>query len=303
MEYSVNEEGVEALRTMSRRTDEAVTALVQLTAGLQNFADNYRDTLGPHKSELNQTLAGIYTAIKEGAAPAKEVSGILKDIADDYEEIIANDPFGGGCSGASVGASGGGMGAGGAVMGASSGGSTSQSDSQLKTAVMNAGLEWSNSLSEDESNAINGYTGSTYENINAVLRGIEKSFDPGNRKDAKLIHRSLGRASFPCDCTVYRGVPSRALGGIANKSDSEIVGSFFQDAGFMSTSLDRERAFDRDTLIEIQVPKGSHGAYLGYSSHFGHAESEVLFDCGQKMRITGARRESGKRIISAILLK
>ncbi len=106
MEYAVNQEGVDALRSMSRRTDEAIESLYKLTSELQGFAGNYEDTLGPHKASLNGALRGVYIAIKEGAAPAEEVSGILREIAGDYEEIIASDPFGGaGTSGVASGVS------------------------------------------------------------------------------------------------------------------------------------------------------------------------------------------------------
>lgn len=51
-------------------------------------------------------------------------------------------------------------------------------------------------------------------------------------------------------------------------------------------------------LLEIEVPKGSHGAYVGDISAAGHYESEVLFDAGQKMRIISVRYDrNGRRII------
>lgn len=56
-------------------------------------------------------------------------------------------------------------------------------------------------------------------------------------------------------------------------------------------------------LLEIDVPKGAHGAYVGDISAAGHYESEVLFDAEQPMRITGVRRdEHGRRIISVRIM-
>lgn len=85
--------------------------------------------------------------------------------------------------------------------------------------------------------------------------------------------------------------------------DSMLVGKTFTDYGFMSTSLDRNSAFGGDMLLEIDAPKGSHGAYVGDISSAGHYESEVLFDARQQMRITGVRRdENGRRIVSVRIM-
>lgn len=66
--------------------------------------------------------------------------------------------------------------------------------------------------------------------------------------------------------------------------DNMLVGKVFTDYGFMSTSLDRNSVLgNKDMLLEIDVPKGAHGAYVGYISSAGHYESEVLFDAVQRM--------------------
>lgn len=154
-----------------------------------------------------------------------------------------------------------------------------------------------------EKKAVHDYTGIAYGNINATLRGIDKQFDEGNRECAVSLHEALGRASIPSECKVYRGVSSKALGKLKFLPDSMLAGKIISDDGFMSTSLDSESAFGGDLLLEIDVPKGSRGAYVGYISSAGHYESEVLFDAGQIMRITGARRDSnGRRIISVMIM-
>lgn len=140
-------------------------------------------------------------------------------------------------------------------------------------------------------------------NINATLRGVEKQFDKGNYECAVALHDALGRASIPSDCKVYRGVSSKALGGLRLLPDSMLTGKTFRDKGFMSTSLEQGNAFGGDLLLEIDVPKGSHGAYVGHISSAGHYESEVLFDAGQVMQITGTRKDSnGRRIISVRIM-
>lgn len=165
------------------------------------------------------------------------------------------------------------------------------------------GREWAASLSQEQKGAIHSYTGAAYSNINARLRGLEKSFDPGNLECAQKIHQVLSSASIPNDCIVYRGVSSKALGMLRMLPDSMLVKKTFTDHGFMSTSLDRNSAFGGDMLLEIEAPKGSHGAYVGDISSAGHYESEVLFDAGQQMRIKAVRRdENGRRIVSVRIM-
>lgn len=42
-------------------------------------------------------------------------------------------------------------------------------------------------MSDKEREAFQKYTGTAYVNINATLRGIDKSFDVGNRENAKIF--------------------------------------------------------------------------------------------------------------------
>ena len=166
-----------------------------------------------------------------------------------------------------------------------------------------AGKEWSDNLSLSERSAIRDYTGTSYVNINAVLRGLESDFDVGNHERASLIHSALSQSSIPQSCTVYRGASLSSLGNYANTSDEELIGNIISDDGFMSTSLDREDAFGGEVRYEISVPEGADGAYVGYLSHAQHYESEVLFDYGQMLQITDVRRDMfGNRTIVARML-
>jgi len=166
-----------------------------------------------------------------------------------------------------------------------------------------AGKEWSDSLSPSERSAVRDYTGTSYVNINAVLRGLEADFDTGNHERASLIHSALSRSNIPQSCTVYRGSSSRSLGSYSNARDDELIGRYITENGFMSTSLNREDAFGGEIRYEITVPEGANGAYVGYLSHAAHYESEVLFDYGQTMQITDVRYDHfGNRIIVAQLI-
>ena len=96
---------------------------------------------------------------------------------------------------------------------------------------------------------------------------------------------------------------STALGPLEKLSDQELIGAVFTDNGFMSTSLAQEDAFGGAVQLEIEVPKGAKGAYVGYISQQGHAESEVLFDMGQYIKILGVNRDQyGNRKIHARMM-
>ena len=166
-----------------------------------------------------------------------------------------------------------------------------------------AGEQWANSLSKEQYAALSAYTGSAYVNINETLRGISLSFQDGYKEKAILIHQALSACSLPESCTVYRGASNVALGALQNVPDHQLVGSFFSDNGFMSTSLNSEDSFGGDIKLVISVPAGAKGAYVGYLSQLGHSESEVLFDMGSVMQITKVDRDkNGQRVIYAQMM-
>ena len=151
--------------------------------------------------------------------------------------------------------------------------------------------------------AFQKYTGTAYVNINATLRGIDKSFDVGNRENAKNLHAVLENASLPCESTVYRGMSSNALGKLKKLSDKELIGKVFLDKGFMSTSLESNSAFGGDVILEIHAPAGTHGLYVGHISAAGHYEEEVLFDMNQSMRIDFVTRDKfGRRLLKVTII-
>ena len=169
--------------------------------------------------------------------------------------------------------------------------------------VVAAGKLWSESLPPEQRAAVSDYTGIAYGNINATLRGISTSFVPGYREKAILIHQALSASRIPQPCTVYRGALAAALGVLQNAPDTQLVGSFFSDSGFMSTSINAEDSFGGEIKLVIEVPQGARGAYVGYLSQMDHSESEVLFDAGAVMKITAVEKtDTGKRLIHARML-
>lgn len=189
----------------------------------------------------------------------------------------------------------------GAVAGAPSGATAIPANPVLS--VKEAGKQWTDSLSKEQYAALSAYTGSAYVNINATLRGISPSFQDGYKEKAILIHQALSASSIPQACTVYRGASAAALGSLQNVPDDQLVGSYFSDNGFMSTSINSEDSFGGEIKLVIDVPAGAKGAYVGYLSQLGHSESEVLFDMGSVMQITKVERNgNGQRVIHARMM-
>lgn len=126
------------------------------------------------------------------------------------------------------------------------------------------------------------------------------TFSIENSQRAIEMHEALQRTSISCDCVVYRGMSSKAFGPYEKCSDNELIGCCIREPGFMSTSIKKEDAFRGNVLLELTVPKGELGAYVGYISGMGHSESEVLFDAGRRYRITNVKYDmDGRRIVCA----
>lgn len=162
--------------------------------------------------------------------------------------------------------------------------------------------EWIGSLSRSEIAAINDYTGEMppyYKNINSVLRKKATDFDQGNEERSKSIHSALQKAKLPSDIKVYRGISAEALNELNFSSDNELIGDFYLDRGFISTSLGRTSAFQKDVMLELSLPAGCPAASIEKISKAGGYEQEVLIDRGRLFKITGVRYEDGQRIISA----
>lgn len=95
MKYAVNEEGVQAMQTMANAVTEAVEEVRTLTTNVQSSADEYNDTLGPHKASLDSALEEINSSINQASEPANSVAEKLNEVAEAYQEIIGNDRIAG----------------------------------------------------------------------------------------------------------------------------------------------------------------------------------------------------------------
>ncbi|HEX9061422.1 MAG TPA: ADP-ribosyltransferase, partial [Clostridia bacterium] len=139
---------------------------------------------------------------------------------------------------------------------------------------------WKNALSASEKSAITAYTGDEcYQNINAVLRGLESEYEGNNAEIVQELSQALSKSSIPQNITLYRGASKAMLGNLQNLPPEELVGEVISDKAFMSTSLVPAGAFNGDLTLIIEAPSGAEGAYIGNMSYYP-GEAEVLLNKG-----------------------
>ncbi len=89
--YAVNENGVNALRELARHIYGSSEHLRIACDDVETAMDDYPDTLGPHASELAKAIEFLRITIIESSKPCDEISSLLLELAEDYEDIIEND--------------------------------------------------------------------------------------------------------------------------------------------------------------------------------------------------------------------
>ena len=161
--------------------------------------------------------------------------------------------------------------------------------------------------------AVVAYTGEEgpgcYHAINPILRGQvdRSSVSPETVQSFRHLHAFLNDQRTTAPITVYRGVGSqvkmvRSNGttqSLADFSDEELVGKLLTDAAFVSTSTKEESILNGNTVLVLNLPAGTRGAYVGDISQMQHHEKEFLMDCGQAFRVTRVEHRNRIRYIYA----
>ncbi|MGG0397441.1 ADP-ribosyltransferase, partial [Bacillus toyonensis] len=153
---------------------------------------------------------------------------------------------------------------------------------------------WDNLTPQIEKDAVRGYTGIDYEDINSYLRS-----DYFDVRDQEKIKRSIqqmdlafSRVRLYEDMIVYRRASESAFGyqegtlvneGVIDMEQFEMFKNRFQgkykkDPTYISTSIVKDVAegfSNRPILLKIHVPKGVPAMYLDPLTHFS-GEMELL---------------------------
>jgi len=149
---------------------------------------------------------------------------------------------------------------------------------------------WIAKLSKAEKRSIRKYTYNSgdkrpnrfFERLNGMLRG-DQPHDTVLAKHADLISSAIKKNALANDVIAYRGVSVDPTAGIP-------IGGVFRMPSFVSTSVIESRAFGREYLLVIDVPKGSRAAYIEELSKFPD-QRELLLDKGCMFRVK-SRREN-----------
>lgn len=179
---------------------------------------------------------------------------------------------------------------------------------------------WVKSLSEEEADAVNTYTGSSYRSINKELRtdSVER-----HRKTIDRISSALNKYELKENILTFRGSDMDMLYHLGyektyedmlmfNRGRSELndikaalEGQVLVDKGFMSTAVVKGSNFSKDILFNIEVDKSFKGAaFVKELSEFAH-ENELLLDKGTGLLIKEVLYDEDDRrwIFNAVAVK
>lgn len=142
-----------------------------------------------------------------------------------------------------------------------------------------------------EQEAITAYQLNGFHDVNEALRG-QRAMTPETQAVIDQLDGVLARSALDADTTLYRGVQDRFAG--------LEVGAEFNDAAFLSTSMDettvssifadaevmRESGeFVESVVIRLEVPQGTNALRLDSADEFYAREKEVLLRRDARFRI------------------
>jgi hypothetical protein len=152
----------------------------------------------------------------------------------------------------------------------------------------------STSLTGTERAALTKYSGSLYAAINTALRQSNGTSAGSNAATVKSLDSAMTKMRAPRDMEVYRGC-GKPPGGF-----KALIGQFYTDQGFMSTSIGRTSGFSGTARLTIRVPAGTPGVYMESVSHFKH-ELEFLLARGTRLRILKVEDVAGTEHVTAVV--
>lgn len=91
MKYAVSDNGIRALFELAESIRNAIYSIEAETKKVEWIAETYPDTLGPHKESLDRTLEEIKIALYNATEPAEELSEMIEEVAEGYQDILDHD--------------------------------------------------------------------------------------------------------------------------------------------------------------------------------------------------------------------
>ncbi len=154
-------------------------------------------------------------------------------------------------------------------------------------------------LTPEEAVAVDDYANFDYGAVNDALRG-DGSIPPDVQTKIDHIDSVMAANSTPEDAWVTRAVSPAAFGG---KTPDQLVGSSFQDDGFMSTTMTKDlpllfdvSASQYPAILRLKVPGGTAAFSPDtVSTSDGPSEYELLLDRGTEFKVNGVRQTTDGR--------
>ncbi|MCL2879227.1 MAG: ADP-ribosyltransferase [Treponema sp.] len=136
-------------------------------------------------------------------------------------------------------------------------------------------------LDESQKVAVNGYTGAIFLQINNILKGGHSGKEKKYYVQKYIIPLDIimRKTTVLHDVVSYKGTKAKHYRGWE-------VGDEKKLPIFLSTSLSKKKAEDykSDFMLEILVPKGAKGLYIGKHSSAGD-ENELLLNRETKFKV------------------
>lgn len=155
----------------------------------------------------------------------------------------------------------------------------SRSDSEMRQFQNNTPPPWTN----DQMTVLDQYTGTGYIGMNDCLRGLG-GCNSLRSKQINIMKNAM--RPIAVEVTSYRGVGYEAFGLSMGDFEGmqDLEGKTISDAGFVSTSIDIEKKFDRAITMTIHTPKGAPAAYVDHISQ-AEGERELILQAGTKFKV------------------
>ncbi len=160
------------------------------------------------------------------------------------------------------------------------------------------GAAWRDRLDKTEVDALYDYQVTGYKAINKDLRGLEKWNSPRKKKVVQAIDTAISKSTVNEDVVAFRGIKAWPEFYDSVRNGNLGPGSVYQDEGYHSVSLRKERirtftdTTDPDVKpieIAVHIPKGSHAAYMSSykrdASDFMRSDSELLLPRKSKFKV------------------
>lgn len=162
---------------------------------------------------------------------------------------------------------------------------------QVVNVLRQESQEWIDILTGEEKRAIRKYTYNSgdkkpnrfFERLNAMLRG-DLPEDNRLREYAEKISEALKKNKLRHDVICYRNMDF-------NPYDDYQLGEVFVADQFISTSVSKGAALDKEFKMIFFVPQGTCGAYIENISKYPN-QREFLLDKGCKLRVLSKQKDS-----------